>query len=586
MSNPLNSQLVLPDEIINTANTNPISADNFLNLNEALLDIINKKNITLTELGEFSPALTFDTVSANLLDNFDYINYDKTQSDEINIIFKNQLIENLIGTDFYYLSTNDTGNLSGVLVNSKKSAYNFLNVNNATTDTIPLTSNMFEKEIGGFYLPNKQSILKLTGKYDFYLDENIEKNKIYAFPDPNEQGNIAGLSKDPIESPFKFNSKKSEFKNISSSYGRRNVKSNNYSQNFYAYDSLEQKRVNNSVNFSSEFDRKISNLSNYGLITNLNYDIYGNSFVEFLKDNSVINNIKQDLTLNSGDFTNSETVSSKENLLFRNQNLTFPKIIEREEKIKNTFVVNRYNNTFLPLSTEFADVFKEFSELPVLYDELNNKIEDIKIYKDVFTIKTKNYYVVDNLNYEDGIYSRTTAPPLILDNTNFEDKELLFGVSNDYIVDNVIYKIRVSKLNLDNDKRKDLFAYEIFGYNTITKEIFDIISRKNDTEIFYDKFNLNLGRIPNKIINVALSNNKKLNMFNLVTQYNDLNENIFIHSLSFKIIKNKVTFEENDVYTPSNYFNTSNFYNLNELSQTYSITQSAFQDKNQGVILI
>ena len=586
MSNPLNSQLVLPNEIINTASTNPISANNFLNLNEALLDIINKKNITLSELGEFSPSLTFNTVSANLLDDYDYINYDKTESDEINIIFKNQLIENLLGTDFYYISTNETETLSGVLVNSKKSAYNFLNVNNATTDTIPLTSNMFEKEIGGFYLPNKQSILKLTGKYDYYLDENIEKNKIYAFPDPNEQGNIAGLSKDPIESPFKFNSKKSEFKNISSSYGRRNVKSNNYSQNFYAYDSLEQKRLNNSVNFSGEFDRKISNLSNYGLITNLNYDIYGNGFIEFIQDNSVINNIKQDLTLNSGDFTNSETVSSKENLLYRNQNLKFPKIIEREEKIKNTYVINRYNNTFLPLSTEFLDVFKEFGEFPLLYDELNNKIEDVKIYKDVFTIKTKNYYVIDNLNYEDGIYKRTTAPPLILDNSSFEDKQLLFGVSNDYIVDNIIYKVRITKLDPDNIKNKDQFAYEIFGYNTNTKEILEILLKKDLPEIFYDEFKLNLGRIPNRIVNVALSNNKKLNMFNLVTQYNDLNDNIFIHSLSFKIIKNKITFEENDLYTPSNFFYTNNFYNFNELSETYTTTQSAFQDFSQGVILI
>ena len=75
-------------------------------------------------------------------------------------------------------------------------------------------------------------------------------------------------------------------------------------------------------------------------------------------------------------------------------------------------------------------------------------------------------------------------------------------------------------------------------------------------------------------------------MFNLVTQYNDLNDNIFIHSLSFKIIKNKITFEENDLYTPSNFFYTNNFYNFNELSETYTTTQSAFQDFSQGVILI
>jgi len=43
MSNTLNQQLILSDEILNTASTNPISADNFLNLNKALLNLINEK---------------------------------------------------------------------------------------------------------------------------------------------------------------------------------------------------------------------------------------------------------------------------------------------------------------------------------------------------------------------------------------------------------------------------------------------------------------------------------------------------------------------------------------------------------------
>jgi hypothetical protein len=582
----LNQQLVLSDEILNTASTNPISANNFLNLNEALLDLINEKNITLKELGDLSPAVTFDTISADLLDDYDYINYDKTQPSELNILFNNQLIENLIGTDFYYLSTNGTERLSGVLIDSKQSVFNFFNVNNATTNSIPVTSNMFEKEIGGFYLPNKQSILKLTGKYDYYIDENLEKDKIYSFPNPNMQGNVAGLSKEAIESPLKFSSKKSEFKNISSSYGRRNAKSSNYDQNFYAYDSLEQKRLNNNINFNSEFDREISNLINYGLITNINYDIYGNGFVEFLRDSSIINNIKVDSTLNSGAFNNSETVSAKENLLYRNKNLKFPKIIEREEKIKNTFVINKFNNTFTPLSTEFSKVFDEYKVIPILYKELKDSVEDIKIYKDIFTIKTKNYYLIDNINYDDGNYTRGNTGSLILDNSKLENDQLLFGISNDYIVKDIIYKARITKLQNDS-KRNDIFNYEVFGYNTATKEVIELLNIKNTpTQVFYDNFNLNLDRIPHKIVNVALSSNKKLNMFNLVTQYNDLNDNIFIHSLSFKITKNKITFEENDIYTPSNYFSTSNFYKINELLTNYSSTISSYQDFEQGVILL
>ena len=582
----LNQQLVLSNEILNTASTNPISANNFLNLNEALLDLINEKNITLKELGDLSPAVTFDTISADLLDDYDYINYDKTQPSELNILFNNQLIENLIGTDFYYLSTNGTERLSGVLIDSKQSVFNFFNVNNATTNSIPVTSNMFEKEIGGFYLPNKQSILKLTGKYDYYIDENLEKDKIYSFPNPNMQGNVAGLSKEAIESPLKFSSKKSEFKNISSSYGRRNAKSSNYDQNFYAYDSLEQKRLNNNINFNSKFDREISNLINYGLITNINYDIYGNGFVEFLRDSSIINNIKVDSTLNTGAFNNSETVSAKENLLYRNKNLKFPKIIEREEKIKNTFVINKFNNTFTPLSTEFSKVFDEYKVIPILYKELKDAVEDIKIYKDIFTIKTKNYYLIDNINYNDGNYTRGNTGSLILDNSKLENDQLLFGISNDYIVKDIIYKARVTKLQ-NESKRNDIFNYEIFGYNTATKEVIELLNLKNTpTQVFYDNFNLNLDRIPHKIVNVALSFNKKLNMFNLVTQYNDLNDNIFIHSLSFKITKNKITFEENDIYTPTNYFSTSNFYKTNELSTNYSSTISSYQDFDQGVILL
>lgn len=582
----LNQQLVLSNEILNTASTNPISANNFLNLNEALLDLINEKNITLKELGDLSPAVTFDTISADLLDDYDYINYDKTQPSELNILFNNQLIENLIGTDFYYLSTNGTERLSGVLIDSKQSVFNFFNVNNATTNSIPVTSNMFEKEIGGFYLPNKQSILKLTGKYDYYIDENLEKDKIYSFPNPNTQGNVAGLSKEAIESPLKFSSKKSEFKNISSSYGRRNAKSSNYDQNFYAYDSLEQKRLNNNINFNSKFDREISNLINYGLITNINYDIYGNGFVEFLQDSSIINNIKVDSTLNTGAFNNSETVSAKENLLYRNKNLKFPKIIEREEKIKNTFVINKFNNTFTPLSTEFSKVFDEYKVIPILYKELKDAVEDIKIYKDIFTIKTKNYYLIDNINYNDGNYTRGNTGSLILDNSKLESDQLLFGLSNDYIVKDIIYKARVTKLQNDS-KRNDIFNYEIFGYNTATKEVIELLNLKNTlAQVFYDNFNLNLDRIPHKIVNVALSFNKKLNMFNLVTQYNDLNDNIFIHSLSFKITKNKITFEENDIYTPTNYFSTSNFYKTNELSTNYSSTISSYQDFDQGVILL
>ena len=238
-----NQLIELDQQQITASSTNSISATDFLDLNKALVNILNEKNITLSELGDHSPVVTFNQPDASLLDLNDYINYDKTEPDELKLFYKNQLTENLIGTDFYYLSTDSQNQtISGKYISAQNKAYNYFNINNATTYSIPVSSRMFEKDIGGFFLPVKYSILRTIGRYDFYLKDNLERDTIYSFPDPNVQGNISGLSKSPLPTPFNFVSNNRNFKNISSSYGRRGVNSDYRDQNFYSYDSVEQKR--------------------------------------------------------------------------------------------------------------------------------------------------------------------------------------------------------------------------------------------------------------------------------------------------------------------------------------------------------
>ena len=592
-----NQLIELDQQQITASSTNSISATDFLDLNKALVNILNEKNITLSELGDHSPVVTFNQPDASLLDLNDYINYDKTEPDELKLFYKNQLTENLIGTDFYYLSTDSQNQtISGKYISAQNKAYNYFNINNATTYSIPVSSRMFEKDIGGFFLPVKYSILRTIGRYDFYLKDNLERDTIYSFPDPNVQGNISGLSKSPLPTPFNFVSNNRNFKNISSSYGRRGVNSDYKSQNFYSYDSVEQKRVITVNKNLSSFKDKFSDLINLGHVTNINDDIYGNRFFEFIEDPTVVQTIDPEFKLQSGDFSNSSSLSSKSNLFYNSLSANSSNINFKTNTVKQIYIYNRYNNTFNPLSSDFNDIFLEYKPYKDVYEELTNSITDIKIYNDVYTFKTPSYYLIDFFNYKKGVYTQTPQYALILDNSKELKNQSLFGLSNDFVVDNNIYKVRIKRFNDIYDDEEietnSLFYYEFFGYNMVNKEIIQIVNTQiTDDNFFYENFNLGLDRAPQKIINVSLSHNEKINAFVLVVQYNDLNENVFLHSLTFKIRDNVLNLLENELYVPENYYETSDFYNGNELAVNYSSVSlipgnPTSQDSEQGVILI
>ena len=588
-----NQLIELDQQQITASSNNSISATDFLDLNKALVNILNEKNITLSELGDHSPVVDFDQPDTSLLDLNDYINYDTTQPDELKLFYKNQLTENLIGTDFYYLSTNSQNQtISGKYISAQNKAYNYFNINNATTYSIPVSSPMFEKDIGGFFLPVKYSILRTIGKYDFFLKDNLERDKIYSFPDPNVQGNISGLSKSPLNTPFNFVTNNRNFKNISSSYGRRGVNGDYRSQNFYSYDSVEQKRVITVNKNLSSFKDKFSDLFNNGYITNINDDIYGNRFFEFIEDPAVVQTIDPAFKLQSGDFSNSSSLSSKSNLFYNSLSANSSNINVKTNTVKQIYVYNKYNNTFKPLSSEFNDIFLEYKPYKDVYEELINSTTDIKIYNDVYTFKTPSYYLIDFFNYKKGVYTQTPQYALILDNSEEVKNQSLFGLSNDFVVGNNIYKVRIKRLNDQDSQTNSAFYYEFFGYNMVSKEISLIVHKDiTEPEFFYEHFDLDLDRAPQKIVNVSLSHNERVDAFVLVVQYNDLNENVFLHSLTFKIRDNTLNLLENELYVSENYYETSDFYNDNELAANYTsvsltLDNPTAQDSEQGAILI
>jgi len=584
-----NQLIELDEKQIIASQSNTLSATDFLSLNEALINILNDKGITLSELGNNSPAITFNQPNNDFLTEDDYINYDTTNQDELKLFYKNQLIEKLIGTDVYYLSTNSENQiLSGKYVTAQNKAYNFLNINNATTYSIPVSSRLFEKDIGGFFLPPNYSILRTVGKYNFYVKDTLEPNKIYSFPDPNVQGNISGLSKVPLVTPFNFTPINDNFKNISSSYGRRGVKSSYRDQNFYSYDSVEQKRVITVNKNLSTFKDSFSQLANTGYVSNINDDVNGNRFFEIIQDPTVVQTINPDFKLQSGDFTNSGSLSSKSNLFYNSLSSVSTSINAKKNTIKQIYCYNKYNNTFQPLSAEFNDIFLEYKPYK---NELINSVTDVKIYNDVYTFKTPSYYLIDFFTYKKGIYKQTPQLALIIDNSEDIKTQNMFGLSNDFVVNNHIYKVKVKRIN-NGRQDNSLFYYEFFSYDILNKKVVEIINEKiTPIDFFYENFNLDLDRAPQKIVNVSLSHNSKFNAFVLIVQYNDLNENIFLHSLTFKIRDNKLFLVDNEIYTPENYYETSDFYTGNELSSNYTsvsltLDNPTIQDSEQGVILI
>jgi len=128
--------------------THPICSNNFLDFNQALIDVINEKNITLSELSAIQgPVVTFDEVDVNLLDRSDYIDYTKDGENNLKLPFDNELVANTIGTDFYYLSTDSQFNsVSGELFKATNKVNNLLNINHPTTLSIS-TSSKYLKEI-------------------------------------------------------------------------------------------------------------------------------------------------------------------------------------------------------------------------------------------------------------------------------------------------------------------------------------------------------------------------------------------------------------------------------------------------------
>jgi hypothetical protein len=566
--------------------THPVCSNNFLDFNQALIDIINEKNITLSELSAVNgPTVNFDELNLDLLERRDYIDYTVDGLNNLKLPFDNDIVRNSIGTDFYYLSTDSTNNsVSGLMFKATNKVNNLLNINHPTTLSVPTTSQVYERDISYYFRPTDLSVLKMKGEFDYVQKNNLLSDNVYMFPNPENYGSVSWLGKSPRPSPFNFITKEDIYKNKSSSFGQKNVKSTDKDQNFFSYDSLQQKRFKN--NYLSSFPVKYPENFNKGFIENINYDIFGNEFIEYIQTKSVIENKNNDSIVNDKTiFVGSNTIIDQENV---HGNVETKKdLLTNKLSIKDVYCYNLSSNKFESLSTSFDKVFKKYNYDQKLYYELNNAIVNINLYEDVFSITTSSYNVIDSYRY-DGVFKQDSNHPLILQHDSSD--ESFNKISNDYFFNNQIYKVESSLLP-QASATNDILLYEIFAYDIYKREIIKILDKEqmSNNQIYYDNFNLDLPVKPKYIKNLNITYSSKMELFNITTQLNDLCDNFYINSVLYKVIDDVFYFYENDFYQPDNFFATTNFYLSTNFTGAYtyaSLSGAPVQDTTNGILYL
>lgn len=278
-----------------TSNTNPVEFEIFKDFDKALIEEIFDIPVIIDGLELFEVNYTPDTLDL-ICDNRDitslFIN-DKIETASFSIRARKLLLEKYLGTDLFYLSTNDTLTdfVSGEFAQASNPAANYANNRHPSTATIPSNEVKSAREISLFFTPDKIGKLKFKTKIENFsikdLD-SLEPNKVYIYPDPKLYGNVSSVTDESLKNyPIKFLVDESDLRK-SKSYGfaADDVYSTPYDTLGYSYASIED-------TYSSNYSTVFNELFTSGLISDLKQDVYGNLFgVIKPAPNRVIENIE------------------------------------------------------------------------------------------------------------------------------------------------------------------------------------------------------------------------------------------------------------------------------------------------------
>ncbi len=201
---------------------------------------------------------------------------------EADSIFDNKrtLTEKYIGTDFYYISSNSTGEyVYDILIKAEQPYSNFLNQQHPSTASI-FANKISTKREAGFFRPTNTGINVIQAPaVDFELSKQYEPDSLFIFPDPKVFTNNQDILVFNIE-PSDF------FKNISSGVAKLQPTTSKDDTSYIGYSSKFDKRTEN-TDLAFLFDQ--------GYIDDSKKDLFGNIFglvkdSNYFRDNLTIKN--------------------------------------------------------------------------------------------------------------------------------------------------------------------------------------------------------------------------------------------------------------------------------------------------------
>jgi len=548
-----------------TANTNTLDPNLFLNLDESIINLINSERPVLQQLQNL--VINVNTPDITLLQPKDFQNYDTVARNNLTLLLNAQLIQKFTGTSYYYLSSNSLGqSVSGLLFESTSPFANLLNVYNPTTLTVPESSTLYERDVGLFFKPTHQSILQLQTPFTFETRADLNLSSVYIFPDPYSYGNIVGLTKTDHESPFTYIQQGDKI--------QRNISSNNalgnsfVTKNDFTFESYHSAEQNSSASFLQE-------LYNVGIATSYYSDIYGNIFSGLKQQNTnyiqtfgnnITNNVSMyglsSLTyipylssiqsiLNDGTFYGTST-----QVIAANENTPVSSIYNSRNSAGNFVVYNIVSNTINTLSSQFTNVFNKF---PLQETELNYNLNSVEVYGTTFVFTTSSYVIIDQVNFDTikGTFNKSSLIPLTLNSA------VNNMASNVYLNGNNLYIATLSATDspLISSNNTRPFYLSLYSYNInsglITQYEFNSPS---DYTLSY-----NFNTLVN-VTDMTLIYNKKQDLFNLVVTLKDLNNNIFLQSLFYRISNSEVSQVAQKYFTSTNNNITINFFDNSYVS--------------------
>jgi len=529
--------------------SNDINTNVFLDIDQALIKVLNDNKITISELNPYKLIIEFNQVNTSLLKKDDFIDYKITDNtDTYRVLFEAELSENLVGTDYYYLSNTGTEYVSGRLFEAKNKAKNLFNINFPSVMAKEKEPSGYERSVGLFFNPTKFSILKVDGEYIRRIKKQLIDNYVYVFPDPAEYGDVVNLSNTKRKNPFNFYFDSNTYKNISSSSSRNTVKSDERNHYFHSYQSLENKRID--ITNGGKFSNTLNDLINYGSVDKIQTDIYGNEYIQIIPNLGVIRNTADIDIINNSTFKSGNTIDITQNRYGDIDPLSG--LHDKNFSYKNIFIKDVVTKELKPLSgSSFNVIYDKFSSNNTLYNQITgSNILDINIYEDTFSLDLSTFTVVDSFKY-DKKYIGQTSSPLIL------KKDLIHPnfafITKDCYNNNSVYKFNIS---LSGVSTSNTFIYELYKYDTSRKIIDEISTVNTETSSYFlNTFNFNYsggGITINKLVNSDLKYNSLDDSYILTTTYTNTNNSIVIHYFNYKIINNKISIIKNDLFSNLN----------------------------------